>query len=122
VRASTIRREQSQLVFTVNWLRWWVTDWNLLTGIRSGSIGVAVSDGMLAVRFSLKSFDFLVFALMAGLAIVLLIPRGGAMEAAIIWTSIGAVSYLVRWLRFRWFVQRCVGDAFDEWVTMAKTA
>ena len=122
VRASTITREEARLVFSVNWFRWWVTDLNLLTGIRSGAIGVTVSDGILAVRFSLKSFDLLTLAVIAGLAIVLSVARGGAMEVAILWISIAVVSYLVRWLRFRWFVRRCVGDAFDEWVAMAKIA
>jgi hypothetical protein len=119
VRASTIWREESRLVFTVNWFRWWVFDWNLLTGIRSGAIDVALSDGMLSVRFSLKSFEFLLIAL---LAIVLSSSRGGVTGIAIIWLSIAAVAYLARWLRFRSFVRRCVGDAFDEWVAMAKIA
>jgi hypothetical protein len=101
VRASGIWREESSLAFTVNWFRWWVFDWNLLTGIRSGAIDVAVSDGHLVVRFSLKSFDFLVLALMAGLAIAVSFPGGRGMGWAVLWTAIYAGDHLVRWLRFR---------------------
>jgi hypothetical protein len=91
-------------------------------GIRSGAIDVALSDGLLSVRFSLKSFDFLVLALMAGLAIALSFPGVRGMGWAVLWTAIYAGDHLVRWLRFRWFVRRCIGDAFDEWVAMAKIA
>jgi hypothetical protein len=90
-----------------------------LADIRSGSISVARSGAILKATFSLKSHDLL-FGLAFG-GLVLLLSQGRSMAFAIVWMACG-VSYLVRWLRFHRFVRRCVGDAFDEWVTMAKVA
>jgi hypothetical protein len=121
VRASQIWREEMRLRFSVNWFRWWVTDWNLLADIRSGLISVARSDGILKVTFSLKSYDLL-FAVAFGALVLLLSLQRGSMAFAMLWIAMCGISYLFRWLRFRWFVRRCVGDAFEEWAAMAKVA
>ena len=121
VRASKIWREETRVRFLVNWFRWWVTDWNLLADVRSGLISVERSDAALKVTFSLKSYDLLLGVAFGGLVLVLSVQRG-SVTFAILWLAMCGISYLFRWLRFRWFIQRCIGDALDEWIAMAKVA
>lgn len=120
VRASTIDHEDSQVSFTSNLFRF-VGRMNLLIPIDSGTIDVELADGSITLSYRLGMVCNCVFATIAALVLVAVtyaaridLSTAGTI-GFMLWLWLFGSNYLITLVPFRWFVKRCVREAFARW-------
>ena len=115
VRASTIAREGSWVLFYVRLFRL-VWNTNLLIPVESGAINVELDGGAIKVSYRLRTVRFCVIGTGMALcaAVVVYSGRLDFMRAAWIgvlaWLWLFGGNYLIALIRFRWFVKGCVRE------------
>jgi hypothetical protein len=120
VRASTIDHEDSQVSFTSNLFRF-VMNTNLLVSIEGGTIDAELADGSITFTYSLGTVRiFIIATAMALLFTGLTHSARFDLDAAagigfMAWLWLFGGNYLITLVRFRWFVKRCVREAFARW-------
>jgi hypothetical protein len=120
VRASTIDHADSQVSFTSNLFRF-VMNTNLLVAIEGGTIDAELADGSITLTYSLGTVRIFVIATAMALLFMGMIhsarfdlsATAGIGFMACLWLFGG--NYFITLVRFRWFVKRCVREAFARW-------
>ena len=119
VRASTIAREGSCVLFYVRFLRL-VLNTNLLVPIESGAIRAEVEGDAIRLSYCLRTVRLCVIA--AAMALACAVFAGSAGFDTVHSVGIGLLAwlwlfggnYLIALVRFRWFVKRCVREGFES--------
>jgi hypothetical protein len=120
VRASTIDHADSQVSFTSKLFRF-VRRTNLLIPIDSGTIEVELADGSIVLSYRLGMIRNCVLATIAALVLVA-VTYGARIDLSaagtigfMLWLWLFGGNYLITLVRFRWFVKRCLREAFARW-------
>jgi hypothetical protein len=127
IRASTIEREDSQVLFYVRLFRF-VLKSNLLNTIWSGVIDAELAGDPITVSYHLGTVRFCIVAtaMIVVFAAFIHSTRLDLAQSAGIgllgWLWLFGGSYLITLVRFRWFVKRCVREGFEVWSRLARTA
>lgn len=111
MRASHVKREGSFVLFTVRLLRF-VMNTNLLVPIEAGAIRIEHEAGSVKLSYQLRTIRLPVMTVGAALAALVVSRSIGIAMLAWIWLF--GANYLITLARFRWFVERCVRDGFEE--------
>jgi hypothetical protein len=119
VKATSIKRHEAQIVFTVGFVRL-VWNTNLLVGIEGGTIHVEPAEGAVRVTYRLGIVCSLVA--ISALALFALVVSRSLQTGGLAWAVLFGFKYLVTALRFRWFVKDSIRDACEHWAKIAKVA
>lgn len=115
VRASTVAREGSCVLFYVRFLRL-VMNTNLLISVDSGAIAAEVDGAAMKISYRLRTVRLcaIVTAMaLCGAVAIYSVDRDVVRAAGIgllVWSWLFGANYLITLLRFRWFVKECVRD------------
>lgn len=119
VRASTIAREGSWVLFYVRFFRL-VMNTNLLVPVESGAISAEVDGAAIRISYRLRTVRFCVIVTAMALFAAMAVYSGdhnlirAAGMGLLAWLWLFGANYLVTLVRFRWFVKRCVGEKLED--------
>jgi hypothetical protein len=119
LKATSIKRHESKIAFTVEFFRF-VMNTNLLNTIEGGTIRVEPADGAVKVTYRLGIVRFLV--IFSVMALVALVFSRSLQTGATVWAAMVGGTYLLAALRFRCFVKDSIRDACEHWAKIAKIA
>lgn len=119
VRASTIAREGSCVLFYVRFFRL-VMNTNLLVPVESGAITAEPDGDAIKVTYRLRTVRLCIMTtVMALAAVAVTLSARLDFEKAVgigflAWLWLFGGNYIITLVRFRWFVKRCVGERFAD--------
>lgn len=117
VRASTIAREGSWVLFYVRFFRL-VMNANLLVPVESGAINAEMDGAAIRISYRLRTVRFCVIVTAMALCATAAVYSGdrdlirAAGMGLLAWSWLFGASYLMTLVRFRWFVKSCVREGF----------
>lgn len=120
VRASTIQREGTLVLFYVRFFRL-VLSANLLVPIESGAIRAEVEGDSIRLSYCLRTIRLCILTTAMALGAVMVACFGNSDFARaagiglLAWLWLFGGNYLIALVRFRWFVKRCVRKGFEDW-------
>lgn len=127
VRASTVAREGSWVLFYVRFFRW-VMNTNLLIPVESGAIAAEVDGAAIRVSYRLRTVRFCVIVTAMALCGVVAVYSAerdlthAAEIGLLVWLWLFGASYLITVLRFRWFVRGCVREGLTASIGTPRAA